>query len=69
MLRYLEAMIAIDSELARERGMLAIVQFETGRQDAAVAGLDWFFDKQPAGVDLDQVRQMQEHFRSGKSGP
>ena len=66
MLRYLEAMIAIDPELARERGLLAIVQFETGRRDAAVSGLDWFFDKKPAGVDLDQVRQMQEYFRTGK---
>ena len=69
MLRYLEAMIAVEPELARERGLLAIVQFETGRQDAAVAGLNWFFDKQPPGVDLDQVRQMQEHFRSSKPGP
>jgi serine protease Do len=66
MLRYLEAMIAVDPELARERGLLAVVQFETGRRDAAVSGLDWFFDKKPAGVDLDQVRQMQEYFRTGK---
>lgn len=66
MLRYLEAMIAVDPELARERGLLAIVRFETGRRDAAVSGLDWFFDQKPAGVDLDQVRQMQEYFRTGK---
>jgi regulator of sirC expression with transglutaminase-like and TPR domain len=66
MLRYLEAMIAIDPELARERGLRAIVQFETGRRDAAVTGLEWFFEKKPAGVDLDQVRQMQEYFRTGK---
>ncbi|HUE69666.1 MAG TPA: tetratricopeptide repeat protein, partial [Pirellulaceae bacterium] len=66
MLRYLEAMIAVDPELARERGLLAIVRFETGRRAAAVSGLDWFFDQKPAGVDLDQVRQMQEYFRTGK---
>ncbi|MEX2027580.1 MAG: transglutaminase-like domain-containing protein, partial [Pirellulaceae bacterium] len=66
MLRYLEAMIAVDPELARERGLRAIVQFETGRRDAAVAGLDWFFDQKPSGVNLDQVRQMQEYFRTGK---
>ena len=68
MLRYLDAMIAVDPELARERGLRAIVQFETGRRDAAVTGLDWFFDKKPAGVDLDQVRQMQDYFRAGKPG-
>jgi serine protease Do len=68
MLRYLDAMIAVDPELARERGLRAIVQFETGRRDAAVTGLDWFFDKKPAGVDLDQVRQMQDYFRTGNPG-
>ncbi|HZL88420.1 MAG TPA: tetratricopeptide repeat protein [Pirellulaceae bacterium] len=68
MLRYLEAMIAIDPELARERGLRAIVQFETGRRDAAVTGLEWFFEKKPAGVDLDQVREMREYFRTGKPG-
>lgn len=66
MLRYLEAMIAVDPEMARERGLLAIVQFETGRRDSAIAGLEWFFEKKPTGVDLEQVRQMQEYFRTGK---
>ncbi len=66
MLRYLDAMLAVDPESARERGLRAIVQFDTGRRDAAVAGLEWFFEKKPAGVDLDQVRQMQEYFRSGR---
>ena len=66
MLRYLDAMIAIDPELAAERGLRAIVQFESGRRTAAVSGLDWFLEKKPAGIDLDQVRQMQEHFRTAR---
>jgi regulator of sirC expression with transglutaminase-like and TPR domain len=69
MLRYLDGLIAIEPGAARERGLRAIVQFETGRRQAAISGLDWFFEHKPAGIDLAQVRQMQEYFRTGNPGP
>lgn len=61
-LRYLEAAIAIDPESVADRGMRAVARFQTGRRDAAVADLDWFLENQPAGLDLDQIRSMRDHF-------
>jgi regulator of sirC expression with transglutaminase-like and TPR domain len=66
LLRYLDALLAINPGLAQERGMRAVVRFETGRRDAAIADLDWFLEHKPAGLDLDGIRQMQEYFRQGK---
>ncbi|MFO0903560.1 MAG: tetratricopeptide repeat protein [Pirellulales bacterium] len=69
MLRYLELLIALDPDGVQERGLRAVVKFETGRRDAAVADLDWFFDRRPAGLDLDRIREMQEFFRSNTHAP
>jgi len=63
MLRYLDAMLALDSTLVRERGMRAMVRFETGRKTAAVGDLDWILEQQPEGVELEKVRELREFFR------
>ena len=44
MLRYLELLVALDPDGVQERGLRAVVKFETGRRDAAVA------DLQPAAI-------------------
>lgn len=62
MLRYLEALVAIDEGDLQSRGLRAIVRFQTGRRAAALADLDWFLQEQPEGIDLDQLRSMREHF-------
>ena len=62
-LRYVEAMLIIDPTLVRERGLRAILHHETGRRDQAVQDLDWFLENKPAGIDLDQIREMQNAFR------
>ena len=64
MLRYLEAVVAIDPGIVRERGMRAVLRFQTGRRQAAITDLDHLIDAKPEGLDLDQVRQMREYFRS-----
>lgn len=64
MLRYAEAVVALDPESVPDRGLRAVVRYETGRRDAAVADLDWFLEHQPEGLDLDRVRQMREVFKS-----
>lgn len=68
LLRYLEAMLALDPTLARERGMRAMVRFETGRRGAALEDLDWFFEHKPEGIDLDQIRSLHDYMRT-KSPP
>ena len=62
MLRYLDALLTIDASLTRERGMRAMVRFETGRKAVAVSDLDWLLEKRPEGVDLERVRELREFF-------
>jgi secreted PhoX family phosphatase len=51
--------------VSSDRGLLAVVRYETGRRDAAIAGLDWFLEHQPPGIDIDVIRTLQDRFRNG----
>ena len=62
MLRYLEVLMAIDPTHVQNRGMRAIVRFETGRKQAAVDDLDYFLDTRPPELDLDQIQRMRDYF-------
>lgn len=62
--RYTSALVALDPSLVRERGLRAVVRWETGRRDAAVADIQTILDAQPEGIDLDELRSMQEYFRT-----
>jgi regulator of sirC expression with transglutaminase-like and TPR domain len=62
--RYTSALLTIDPSLVRERGLRAVVRWETGRRDAAVADIQAILDAQPEGIDLDELRSMQEYFRT-----
>ena len=64
MLRSLEALVAIQPDNTADRGLLAVARFETGRREAAITGLDWFFEQQPPGIDLDVIRTLQDRFRN-----
>ena len=64
--RYTSAMLVLDPTLVRERGLRAVVRWETGRRDAAVADIQAILDAKPAGIDLDELRTMQEFFRTNK---
>ncbi len=66
MLRYLEALVVLDPDAVQDRGLRAVVKFETGRRDAAIADLDWFFEHRPEGLDLDRIREMQDYFRANR---
>ena len=65
--RYTSAMLVLDPSLVRERGLRAVVRWETGRRDVAVADIQAILDAKPAGIDLDELRNMQEFFRTSKS--
>jgi regulator of sirC expression with transglutaminase-like and TPR domain len=67
LIRYESAMLAIEPELIRDRGMRAVCRWETGRTAAAVGDLQVLIDAKPPGVDLDELRKMQEHFRTNKA--
>ncbi|MEQ8790402.1 MAG: tetratricopeptide repeat protein [Pirellulaceae bacterium] len=63
MLRYVEAIIAVDPEVVRERGMRAVLRAQTGRKLAAIRDLDWFLENEPPGIELGPIRQMRESLR------
>ena len=62
MLRYLEAIVALDEQSVSDRGMRAVLRFETGRKAAALADLDWILERSPTGLDLRRVQQMRDQF-------
>ncbi len=62
MLRYLEAMVAVDPDSVSTRGMRAVLRQQNGRRRAALEDLDWILSNQPEGIDLEQIRLMREAF-------
>ena len=64
--RYTSAMLVIDPGLVRERGLRAVVRWETGRCDAAVADIDVILAASPAGIDLDELRNIRDFFSRTK---
>ncbi|QDU93888.1 transglutaminase family protein [Lignipirellula cremea] len=64
MLRYVEAMVALEPDSVSHRGLRAVLNSETGRKVRALADLDWILDQQPAGIDLDAVQRMRDYFES-----
>jgi regulator of sirC expression with transglutaminase-like and TPR domain len=66
LLRYESAMLAIDPTLPRDRGLRAVCRWETGRTAAAISDLQVLIDAKPAGLDIDELKKMQDHFRVTK---
>ncbi|MFM8377815.1 MAG: transglutaminase family protein [Planctomycetia bacterium] len=57
-LRYLDAILVVDPDSARDRVMRMITAARLGRRTAALADARWLLDHQPPGIDLDQVRSL-----------
>jgi serine protease Do len=66
LIRYESAMLALDPTNARDRGMRAVCRWETGRTAAAVEDLQIVIDAKPAGLDIDELKRMQDYFRTTK---
>lgn len=60
MLRYVQTLLAIDPADAEQRWFRAVLRYQTQRHDEALQDVEWLLDNQPAGVDLDQVRKLQQ---------
>ncbi|MBW8884727.1 MAG: hypothetical protein JF612_08120, partial [Planctomycetia bacterium] len=66
LIRYESAMLVIDPKSIRDRGLRAVCRWETGRTAAALDDLQIVIDANPAGLDLDELKRMQEYFRTNK---
>jgi regulator of sirC expression with transglutaminase-like and TPR domain len=59
-LRYLDALVDLSPTAGRERWMRAVLSFQAGRKAAAREDVDWLLDHKPAGVNLAEVRELQQ---------
>jgi S1-C subfamily serine protease/regulator of sirC expression with transglutaminase-like and TPR domain len=57
-LRYLDAIVAVDADAAEARALRAGVLFQHGDRQGALKDVDWLLEHEPEGLDLDRVRQM-----------
>lgn len=58
MLRYVDAILAVDPDLADDRWLRARLRYASGQRLGAIADADWLLEKKPAGMDLDSVREL-----------
>lgn len=58
MLRYLEALVAIDPNSAEYRQQRAGLRAFGNRYAAAIVDLDWLLEHEPPGIDLDRIHGM-----------
>ncbi len=60
MLRYLEAILVIEPQSARDRLTHMVVAGRAGRVQRAIASGQWLLDQAPEGIDLDRVQKFLE---------
>ena len=59
MLRYLDAMVAIEPKAYEERWVRAVLRFQAGMNDESVGDCDWLIDNaNDDEIDLDRVREL-----------
>ncbi len=59
-LRYLDAILTITPDAARERWMRAIVRYNARQREAAREDTDWLLEHHPEGIDPRRVRELRE---------
>jgi regulator of sirC expression with transglutaminase-like and TPR domain len=60
LLRYLEALVAVEPDSAEFRQQRAALRAFGNRYAAAIADLDWLLEREPAGIDLQRIDGMRE---------
>jgi regulator of sirC expression with transglutaminase-like and TPR domain len=58
MLRYVNAIVEIDSQGAETRWIRAVLRFQTERHDGAALDVDWLLEHQPAGINMERVEEL-----------
>jgi regulator of sirC expression with transglutaminase-like and TPR domain len=65
-LRYLDAMLAINPDSAPDRVRRMVTAARLGRREAAVADARWLLERMPPEIDLDQVRGLLDRLESDR---
>ena len=58
MIRYLDAIVAIDQEKPSPRAMRSMLLYSEGRKGEALRDLEWIVTREPEGIDLDRIRTL-----------
>ncbi len=58
MLRYVNAIVEVDTKAAGTRWIRAVLRFQTDRRQGASSDVDWLLEHQPDGVNLNRVEEM-----------
>src|SRR5262249_3802443 len=56
-LRYLNAIVAVDPDAAQERGMRMLLRYQAGDREGALQDVDWLLEHKPEGLDVESVRK------------
>ena len=64
MLRYLDGILAVDPDSARDRVLRMVLAQRLGRRETALEDGRWLLDREPDSIDLDRVRRMVEMIES-----
>ena len=59
MLTYIDTIVAIAEESGQERWYRAMLRYQTGRVEEALADVEWLLDHPPPGVDFTRIREFQ----------
>lgn len=62
LLRYLEALVTLEPNAPQWRGTRAVWRHKMGRTRAALDDLDWILEKEPEGLNLEEIRRMRNAF-------
>src|SRR5690606_17349426 len=58
MLQYVETVLVLEPFSIEDRWYRAILRYQTGRREEALADVEWLLEREPPGVDLNRVRQL-----------
>lgn len=61
MLRYLDALLAVDPENVEDRLRRASLRFQSGHLPAALEDVDWVLQRHPDSVNLEEVARFRQH--------
>jgi regulator of sirC expression with transglutaminase-like and TPR domain len=59
-LRYLDAIVAVDPDRAEERWARALLRYRAGQKQAALADVDWLLEHGPKGTDRERVLELRK---------
>jgi regulator of sirC expression with transglutaminase-like and TPR domain/S1-C subfamily serine protease len=58
MLRYVDAILAVEPDAAQERALRVQLRYQAGDRAGALQDIDWLLDHRPEGLDVERVQEM-----------